>query len=114
MRALLALCFVTLAALGCAPSEEDVKHDWQEFLDKHQACSQNSDCTLIHPGCPLGCIAAIRADKATEGERVAADLIDDYESAGRSCEYDCIAVCGAACEAERCVIAAGDAPTCPR
>jgi hypothetical protein len=115
MRAL-CLCLI-FAALGCAPSEEEIKADWQEFLGKHQACSADSDCTLVNPGCPLGCATPIAVDAAAAGERVANDLIEDYESGGHSCEYDCVNICGAACEANRCVTVAAPKDTggvCPQ
>lgn len=102
MRALYIACLV-LAAVGCAPSEEEVKANWEAFLAKHQACKADSDCTLVHPGCPLGCASPIAVDAVAAGERVAKDLIDDYESGGRSCEYECVVICGAACEANQCV-----------
>ena len=102
MRAVYLAC-LALAAMGCAPSEEEVKADWQEFLAKHQACSADSDCTLVHPGCPLGCASPINVAAAAAGERLAKDLIEDYESGGKSCDYDCVIICGAACEANRCV-----------
>ena len=116
MRALW-LASLALAALSCAPSEEDIKHDFNEFVSKHQACTQDSECTLIHPGCPLGCVTPIATNAATAGEHLAKELIDDYESLGRSCEYDCLALCGAACDAGRCVVVepSPDMPgVCPR
>jgi hypothetical protein len=116
MRALYLVC-LTFAALGCAPSEEEIKQDWKAFLDRHQACKQDSDCTLISAGCPLGCASPIAVDAVADGERVAKELIEDYESGGRSCAYECVAGCVAACEESRCVVAAASQETssfCPR
>ena len=103
MRTLCLACLL-LAALGCAPSEEEIKEDYKAFVSKHQACTQDSECTLIHPGCPLGCATPIATSAAAAGERLAKELIEDYERGGRSCDYDCIVICGAACEAAHCVI----------
>lgn len=91
------------AAVGCAPSEAEIKREFADFVDAHQACSQDQDCTLIQPGCPLGCSVPLSIDAAADGERLARDLIEDYESGGRACAYGCRAVCGAACEAARCI-----------
>jgi hypothetical protein len=96
------LTLMTLAAHGCAPSESEIKLEFADFLSEHQACEHDSDCTLITPGCPLGCSAPIAAAAAAAGERLARDLIADYESGGRSCDYECVFVCGAACKSGRC------------
>lgn len=93
-----------VAAIGCAASEADVKREFNEFVSEHQACEQDSDCKLIQPGCPLGCSVPIASDAAAEAERLARDLIEDYERGGRGCDYGCFAVCGAACSAGSCVV----------
>lgn len=98
-------CVLLLAAAhGCAASEQEIKQEFAEFLADHQACEQDSDCTLIQPGCPLGCSVPLAADAKAAGERLARDLIEDYESGGRGCDYGCRFVCGVACESARCVV----------
>lgn len=95
---------VGLAAVGCAASEAEVKREFNEFVSDHQACEQDSDCVLIQPGCPLGCSVPIASDAAADAERLARELINDYERGGRGCDYGCSAVCGAACSAGSCVV----------
>jgi hypothetical protein len=103
MRALCFACLV-LAAWGCAPSEEEIKQDFKEFVSKHQACTEDGECSLIHPGCPLGCATAIAANAAAAGQHLAEELIEDFESGGHACAYDCVVICGAACQAGQCAI----------
>jgi hypothetical protein len=117
MRARYLVCLgLALAAVGCAPNEEEVKADWKKFLGAHQACTADSDCALVHPGCPLACASPVAVDAVAAGERLARDLIEDYESGGRSCDYDCVLICGAACQANQCVTVAppADGGVCPR
>lgn len=114
MRLSSIIAWSALAALGCAPSEVEIKREFRDFVSKHVACTSDADCTLISPGCPLGCFVAVQKSAASEGERLGRELIEDYESGGSSCEYDCVAVCGAACEANTCsVVLMTDAPCSP-
>lgn len=86
--------------LGCAPSEEEIRKEFSDFVSSHNACERDEDCTLITPGCPLGCWTALHKSAADQGARLASELIEDYESAGRACEYGCVASCGARCTDE--------------
>lgn len=87
MRQLCILLF--LAATACGPSAQEIQSQFQERVDQSQACETASDCSLIYPGCPLGCYVAVRADLADELSAYAAQLISDYESGGVSCAYGC-------------------------
>jgi hypothetical protein len=110
------LSLIVLAAVGCAASEEEVKREFNEFVSEHQACEQDSECTLIQPGCPLGCSVPVASNAAQAGERLARELRDDYERGGRGCDYDCVAVCGVACESNTCTVvkpASSTDFTCP-
>ena len=53
-------------------------------------------------GCPLGCQVAINAKHKQQVERRARELIDDYETGGRSCAYDCSDQGPVACLVDRC------------
>ena len=85
LRAIFAM-FCAAAIGGCAPSEEEIKQEFGEFVSKHVACTRDTECALISPGCPLGCSVAIQAGAASEGERLGRELIDDYERGGTACE----------------------------
>ena len=65
-----------------------------------------SDCGIARVDCPLGCFVAVRADRVTSVERKARELIEDYESGGRSCAYDCVEPGALECVRERCTTAA--------
>jgi hypothetical protein len=103
MRALVWGC-LSVAALGCAPSEDEIKREFGEFVARHEHCERDGDCTLISPGCPLGCATALTRDAAAEGERLARELISHYESGGMSCAYDCVITCGAVCQSGKCTV----------
>src|SRR5689334_5156580 len=104
MRLWSVIAWVALAAPGCAPSEAEIKREFGDFVSKHAACTSDADCALISPGCPLGCFVAVQKSAASEGERLGRELIEDYESGGSSCEYDCVVVCGVACQANACAV----------
>jgi len=102
MRQLSILLF--LAATACGPSSEQIQSQFQERVDQSQACENVSDCSLIYPGCPLGCYVAVRADLADELSAYAAQLISDYESGGVSCAYGCMEPGELVCLEEVCSI----------
>jgi hypothetical protein len=90
-------------SIGCAaPSEEEVQADFNRIVDKSNACAADSECVLVSPGCPLGCSVAVNREQASRVERAARDLIDDYESGGRSCDYDCVGPLEPVCVSEKC------------
>lgn len=96
--------FLLAWVAGCAPSEDEIKREFGELVDGANTCATPSDCTLVYPGCPLGCTVAVRADRADELQRKARDLISDYERGGQSCQYDCVGVTGATCVEQRCAV----------
>lgn len=85
-----AAALAALLSAACGPSEEEIKADFASFVDSANRCEIAADCALVYPGCPLGCYAAVRADRAEEAMRYAEELISDYESGGASCQYDCV------------------------
>jgi hypothetical protein len=90
---------------GCvlfAPSEEDVKAEFDDYVASANSCSTADDCAYASAGCPLGCVVAVRKDRVADVERKARELIDDYESGGRACEYECVQPLGVTCRAGRC------------
>lgn len=99
-RTLLALLLLpALLALACA-TEESIKEEWDAFVEANSRCQVNSDCALVYPGCPLGCLAAVRADAVEEAQAYAKDLIDEWELGGmRNCEYDCMGPTEPSCDA---------------
>lgn len=94
-----------LVLSGCAPSAEDVKQEFDAYVANANQCEETAECTLATAGCPLGCVAAVRVEAKADVERKARELIEDYESGGTVCEYECVAVSGAECRDGRCALA---------
>lgn len=93
--------FAILAAAGCV-NETQVQAEFDAHVAENNECAVDADCTVISPGCPIGCFAAVRADAADACQRRANSLIDQWEAGGRSCAYSCIAVGAAYCSEGRC------------
>lgn len=108
---------VAVAAISCAPSEQEIKREFSGFVAEHQRCEADSDCALVSTGCPLGCAVAVQVAAAGETQQLARELIEDYESGGRACQYDCAVVCGAGCRDNACMVVmplSPSEPECPR
>lgn len=92
-------------ATGCvlfAPSEEEVREEFNDYVSGANSCSTVDDCAYASAGCPLGCQVAVRKDRVVDVERKARELIDDYETGGRNCEYECVQALGVECSGGRC------------
>ena len=90
---------------GCvlfAPSEEEVREEFNDYVNSANACATVDECAYASAGCPLGCQVAVRKDRVGDVERKARELIDDYESGGRACAYECVPQLGLACSGGRC------------
>jgi hypothetical protein len=98
----IAAAFAALLLAACGPSEEEIKADFGAFVDSANRCEVAADCTLVYPGCPLGCFVSVRADRAEEAMRYAQELISDYESGGASCDYECTEAPRVTCVQLRC------------
>jgi hypothetical protein len=94
-----------IAALvaSCSPSEAEIQEQFDAVLQRANRCQSPDQCVLIDLECPLGCRAAVQADRASSVRKQARELVDDYERGGTSCAYDCSAPGSASCEQGRCV-----------
>ena len=101
-RHLLGVVLLAAVASCGAPSEEEVQREFNEFVSSRRSCDTAADCVAVSPGCPLGCWVAVSRSAQGAVERKARDLIDDYESGGRSCAYGCIEAGALLCEEGRC------------
>lgn len=96
--------FASVLAMSCsAPSEDEVQAEFQAVVERSSRCESSEQCVLLATKCPLGCLHAVRADRAAEVGEKARELIEDYESGGRSCDYQCLAPGTAICEQGRCM-----------
>lgn len=106
-RAVFTACAVF--GLACGASEEEVQREFDAVVAASNACERDSECVEVSPGCPLGCGHAINVKHKQTVERRARELIDDYETGGRSCDYECVLRGPVACIADRCDFAPLDA-----
>ncbi len=83
---------LVLACACSAPSEEEIKKEFAEYVATRKACATDDDCVLAWTDCPLGCGTAVSLEHQSDVERKARELIEDYESGGQSCVYDCMAL----------------------
>jgi hypothetical protein len=72
------------------------------------SCKTAGDGALASVDCPLGCSVTVNRSQVAHIERIARDLIDDYESYGRSCAYECIGPREIICRDQRCAFAESD------
>lgn len=106
----IALLVIGLGCASCGKSEEDVREEFAEVVAGANACQQASECVLVSPGCPLACFVAVNSAKKAEVEEKARELVEDYESLGQSCEYDCAVPGPIECVAGRCDVKAASSP----
>jgi hypothetical protein len=82
--------------LGCV-TESKVNQE----IDEANYCAAPEDCVNVGSYCPFGCTILVNA---AEEERIESLIEDYYDShGGEQCMYDCIAVAGFDCQAQRCV-----------
>jgi hypothetical protein len=101
--------FLAAPALSCGggPSEDDITNEFAAYVAGANACAATSDCQLVFPGCPLGCSAAVRVDRAADVMMKANSLVQQYESSIHSaCEYSCAST-HAVCTQSRCAVEIG-------
>jgi len=84
---------VCLLACACsaigAPSEEEIKEEFAAEVERSNDCTADSECVVAFANCPLGCFALVNAQHKARVEQKARELVEDYESGGQSCVYDC-------------------------
>jgi hypothetical protein len=97
------VAIVAVLMASCAPSEAELRSQFDAVLQSANRCQSSAECVLIDLDCPLGCRAAVRADRANAVRKQAHELIDDYESGGRMCAYECTAPGTPSCEDGRCI-----------
>src|SRR5687768_6897953 len=98
---------VFILGVSCsAPSEDDIQAEFDAFVAHNNSCMVDDDCALATADCPLGCFVAVNESRVDETEAKARALIDDYESGGRKCFYQCATPGPLRCEAQHCVVEA--------
>ena len=105
-RALFLASSALLLVMACAArSEQEIQAEFRAYVAAHNQCSSSEQCVLASAGCPLGCAVAVNIEHKGAVEKKAAELVNEYESGGRQCQYDC-AVVVAACSEGHCELVA--------
>jgi hypothetical protein len=73
-------------------TKSDVQKQFDAFVAERNACTSAADCTLVSPGCPLGCGTGVRAEHAEAVSAKAAALIAEAERDKGACTYRCAAL----------------------
>ena len=101
-QVMLSISGTLLFIAACAArSEAELQAEFRAFVDAHNQCASTDECVLANASCPLGCSAAVNAQFRGIVEQKAAELVHEYESSGRGCDYECAAVI-AVCSEGRC------------
>jgi hypothetical protein len=75
-------------------SEEEARAQFEAYVAENSSCSDDSECAILSPGCPLGCVAYVNASSEDEAKALAQSLVQQVEN---QCDYDCEAFGVAAC-----------------
>lgn len=68
---------------------EEVREQFDDFVEGANRCTVVTECARVSPGCPLGCSVAVRADRQADVEAKARELIEEYKGGGPGCFYFC-------------------------
>ena len=98
---LVGLAVFSLVSCG-ARSEDEIQGEFDDFVEKNNECSAAADCVIVGADCPLGCWVAVNESRVSAVQSKARELIDEYESEGRACDYNCVQAANPTCEAGHC------------
>lgn len=73
-------------------TKSEVQKQFEAFVAERNACTSAADCTLVSPGCPLGCGTGVRSEHAEAVSAKAAALIAEAERDRGACAYRCAAL----------------------
>ena len=105
--ALLSAAFVA----GCGGmSASEVKREYAAVVERSNQCTETPDCVVVSGECPLPCYAAVNRAAAADVRLRGRELIDEYESGGQSCDYECVQPPLVECVSSRCELVHAAAP----
>lgn len=108
LAALVALAALAACACDSSPrSEAELKAEFERFVADKRACAVTDDCALASTSCPLGCGAAVAKPNVPAVEAKARELVSEYESDGKRCDYGCPFV-EVRCQQSLCTVVSGD------
>jgi hypothetical protein len=79
-------------AVDSPDTKSDLQKQFEAFVAERNVCTSAADCTLVSPGCPLGCGTGVRAEHAEAVSAKAAALIAEAERDKGACTYRCAAL----------------------
>ncbi len=104
----LVLFFLMIIHAFSTSASECLNHDEQqvhrdnihEIMSELGTCQSNSDCKLVHLGCPFGCGTAVNINY----EQVIISAVNEYHDASCSqCRYKCMHRTSIECVNKQCV-----------
>ncbi len=96
------LVLLLLLLISCAPSEEEIEAEFAAFVASRNHCEATTECVLVGLECPLGCFIAVHSQYERAVRDKSRALVEDYQSGGRSCAYDCARAPALECRMGRC------------
>jgi hypothetical protein len=81
---------------------EALRKQFEAYVDTVNACTADMDCTVIFPGCPLGCFVAVPEARREEIEKKARSMLDEFGGGASVCVYNCAANGPPRCTDRRC------------
>jgi hypothetical protein len=79
-----------------------VQREFEAYVATVNTCTADSECTVIFPGCPLGCFVAVPEARREQIEAKARAMVAAFAQGGSACVYNCAANGPATCTAQRC------------
>jgi hypothetical protein len=89
------------SARGPEPLEA-LRKEFEGYVETVNSCVSDSECTVIFPGCPLGCFVAVPEARRTEIEAKAQSMLTAFGGGRTVCGYNCAASSPASCTDRRC------------
>lgn len=92
----LLLLVIAVGLIGCGSgvldkgAVQEAKEEFQIEIELSNDCTDTSECTVVHPGCPLGCGEAVNVNYEDSVEAKAQEIIDSMDTGGVSCDYSCL------------------------
>jgi hypothetical protein len=106
MRALLRALAFTITVFSCSSSSQrsadEVRAEFEAFVEDNNSCAADDECVIVTADCPVGCYVVVNETRAEATEAKARELVEEYESGGRDCDYGCAAPGTPRCDDGRC------------
>ena len=104
MRASLRALFFTATVVSCSSqrSADEVAAEFEAFVEDNNSCAADDECVIVSADCPVGCWVVVNETRVEATQAKARELVEEYESGGRACYYDCAVPGTPRCEDGHC------------